>query len=201
MGLVLVLMVTVMMTVGGGGIGVAASTAEVHVVGGDNGWDISSDIAAWSADRLFRVGDHIWFAYSSGAGENIVEVGSMEELQACDVTNPIRMYTDGLDSITLDGVGTRFFASSSTDRCKKGLKLNIDVLPQQPIQFHDQMYDADDDAIATGPTTPSAAAEVFDRWVQHQQQQTWECLRIDCSLQRILHSTCIDQQRNSSMKD
>ncbi|XP_042519183.1 uclacyanin 1-like [Macadamia integrifolia] len=156
MGLVLVLItVTVSLSVGGGGIGVAASTAEVHVVGGNRGWDIVSDIAAWVCIFI-------------GSRESIVEVGSREELEACDVTNPIHMYTDGLDSITLDGVGTRFFASSSSDSCRKGLKLNIDVLPsQQPTQFHDQMdpltttipsYElVDADAVAAGPTTPSAA--------------------------------------------
>lgn len=35
-------------------------TAQVrHVVGGDPGWDPSSDIAAWSSGRVFRVGDEI----------------------------------------------------------------------------------------------------------------------------------------------
>lgn len=30
-----------------------------HVVGGDVGWDPSSDIALWSAGKIFRVGDKI----------------------------------------------------------------------------------------------------------------------------------------------
>ena len=30
-----------------------------HVVGGDRGWDPSSDIAAWSSHTTFRVGDQI----------------------------------------------------------------------------------------------------------------------------------------------
>ncbi|XP_043692140.1 mavicyanin-like [Telopea speciosissima] len=161
MGHLLVLIIVVVSVSLGGGRGVSAGEATQvhHVVGGDRGWDIASDIAAWAADRLFRVGDKIWFAYSA-AGESIVELGSREEMEACDVTNPIRMYTDGLDSITLDGVGTRFFASGRPESCKKGLKLNVDVLPQQQTQmdlinplttipFHE--------VVAAGPTTPSAA--------------------------------------------
>lgn len=31
----------------------------VHVVGGDRGWDPSSDVASWSSGRSFRVGDKI----------------------------------------------------------------------------------------------------------------------------------------------
>lgn len=30
-----------------------------HVVGNDQGWDLSSNLAAWSINRLFRVGDEI----------------------------------------------------------------------------------------------------------------------------------------------
>ena len=30
-----------------------------HVVGGDRGWDVDSDIGSWSAGRMFRVGDKI----------------------------------------------------------------------------------------------------------------------------------------------
>lgn len=37
-----------------------AAAAEVnHVVGGDHGWDPTSDILYWSSDRIFRVGDQI----------------------------------------------------------------------------------------------------------------------------------------------
>ncbi|XP_042519452.1 uclacyanin 1-like [Macadamia integrifolia] len=160
MGLLLVSIIVVVSVSLGGGRGVSAEEAtEIHhVVGGDRGWDIATDIAAWSADRVFRVGDKIWFAYSA-AGESIVELGSREELEACDVTNPIRMYTDGLDSITLEGVGSRFFASGRPENCRKGLKLNVDVLPQQPTQMemnpltitissHELL-----DAVAAGPTS------------------------------------------------
>ncbi|MCD7466071.1 hypothetical protein HAX54_002421 [Datura stramonium] len=30
-----------------------------HVVGDDRGWDPSTDVASWSSERIFRVGDKI----------------------------------------------------------------------------------------------------------------------------------------------
>ena len=30
-----------------------------HVVGGDRGWDPTSDLVSWSSHRIFRVGDQI----------------------------------------------------------------------------------------------------------------------------------------------
>ncbi|KAK8551663.1 hypothetical protein V6N13_120111 [Hibiscus sabdariffa] len=47
-----------------------------HVVGGDRGWDPSSDVASWSSSRSFSVGDKIWFAYSA-VEESIDELNAM----------------------------------------------------------------------------------------------------------------------------
>ncbi|KAK9155459.1 hypothetical protein Sjap_002939 [Stephania japonica] len=99
-----------------------------HVVGEDRGWDSSSDIASWSSDRLFMVGDDIWFAYSA-AEEMIAELKSKEEFESCDVSNPIRTYVDGLNIIPLVDEGHRYFASSKAEKCKNGLKLHVDVAP------------------------------------------------------------------------
>ena len=38
------------------------------------------------------------------------------------------MYTDDSDGITLDGEGARYFTSSSSDKCKSGLKLHVEVV-------------------------------------------------------------------------
>lgn len=66
------------------------------------------------------------FAYST-AHDSIVELGSVEEYESCDLSNPIRMYTDGVDKISLDGEGIRYFASGNIENCKKGLKLPVNV--------------------------------------------------------------------------
>ncbi|XP_072970054.1 umecyanin-like [Typha angustifolia] len=91
-----------------------------HVVGGDQGWDASSNVAAWAMGRVFRVGDSI-------SNEGIIELRSKEELQSCDLSNPIRMYTGGLDKVKLDAEGTRYFASSRLENCRNGLRLHVEV--------------------------------------------------------------------------
>lgn len=67
-------------------------------------------------------------AYSP-AQESIAELQSKEEYESCDVSSPVRVYTDGLDVIPLDGEGIRYFVSSKYDNCKNGLKLHVSVMP------------------------------------------------------------------------
>lgn len=96
-------------------------------------------------------------AYSP-AQESIAELQSKEEYESCNVSNPIRMYTDGLDVIPLDGEGIRYFVSSKYDNCKNGLKLHVNVLPQ-PHQSSEvaKVTTAKRSAMpfAVPPTTPS----------------------------------------------
>ncbi|KAI5447102.1 hypothetical protein KIW84_014813 [Lathyrus oleraceus] len=85
------------------------AAAEVnHVVGGDHGWDPTSDILYWSSDRIFRVGDQIWFTYSAAQGL-IAELKSREEYESCNMSNPIMMYTEGLHTVPLEKEGMRYF--------------------------------------------------------------------------------------------
>ncbi|KAL3585014.1 hypothetical protein D5086_011881 [Populus alba] len=100
-----------------------------HIVGGERGWDPYADLGLWSSARTFRVGDKIWFTHSAAQGK-IAEVETKEEYLTCDVSNPIRMYTDDIDSIALDGEGIRYFTSSNSDKCKSGLKLHVEVVPE-----------------------------------------------------------------------
>uniref|UniRef100_A0AB38Z7G4 Plastocyanin-like domain n=1 Tax=Paeonia suffruticosa TaxID=45171 RepID=A0AB38Z7G4_PAESU len=132
-----------------------------HVVGGDRGWDPSSDVASWSSGRIFMVGDKIWFTYSA-AQESIVELKSKEEYESCDISNPIRMYTDGLDSISLDGEGIRYFTSSKSTSCKNGLKLHVDVQPysKPEIQAKAKPENSVGLSLAAGPTTPSGSTQL-----------------------------------------
>lgn len=132
-----------------------------HVVGGDRGWDAAnSDLASWSSGKTFRVGDQIWFAYSAAQGF-IAEVKSKEEFDSCDVSNPIRMFTDGLDSTSMDQEGLRYFTSSNIESCKNGLKLHLRVLPHQDPSETVMPKVATSDipalAAAEAPTTPSTS--------------------------------------------
>uniref|UniRef100_A0A5B7A0F5 Putative Copper binding protein 9 n=1 Tax=Davidia involucrata TaxID=16924 RepID=A0A5B7A0F5_DAVIN len=145
-------LVVILVAIGGKWVG-----AQVHhVVGGDRGWDPSSDVGSWSSGRIFRVGDKIWFAYSA-AQESILELGSVEEYLSCDLSNPIRMYTEGLDRVALDGEGVRYFASGKHESCKNGLKLHVDVQPRPDAQKQHEIQKV---PVAAGPTTPSASSHL-----------------------------------------
>ncbi|KAM5588851.1 mavicyanin-like [Rosa sericea] len=103
------------------------------------------------------------FAYSAAHGF-IAEVKSKEEFESCDVSNPIRMFTDGLDSTPMDKEGLRYFTSSNPESCKNGLKLHVQVVPHQdrsqtvmPIVATSEISAL---AAAEGPTTPSGSAHL-----------------------------------------
>ncbi|XP_047311338.1 early nodulin-like protein 2 [Impatiens glandulifera] len=134
-----------------------------HVVGADRGWDPATKLSGWSSGRTFRVGDKIWFAYSV-VSESMVELGSKEEYELCDLSNPIRMYTDGLNSVSLEEEGARYFVSGKTESCKNGLKLHVVVEPEQSQKQEEGVEIATSEssaimaaaAAADGPT-PSAS--------------------------------------------
>ncbi|EOY28875.1 Copper binding protein 9, putative [Theobroma cacao] len=163
MAIVKMVMALVIMAASLGGKWVGAQVH--HVVGGDRGWDPSSDVASWSSGRSFRVGDKIWFAYSA-AQESIIELKSQDEYESCDVSNPIRMYTDGLDGIPLDGEGTRYFVSSKPESCKNGLKVNVEVLPSgTAVTEKPKVAASSENSISTmaaaAPTTPSGSVKIY----------------------------------------
>lgn len=126
-----------------------------HVVGDDRGWDTSTDVAAWAARKIFRVGDSLWFTYSA-ALENVVEVRTREEYESCDVTNPIRMYTDGLSDVSLDSDRTRYFTSGNFNSCKNGLRLRVHVKPLSaaPDEVMKPLAQSEQAALAATPVSP-----------------------------------------------
>uniref|UniRef100_A0A2N9IW17 Phytocyanin domain-containing protein n=1 Tax=Fagus sylvatica TaxID=28930 RepID=A0A2N9IW17_FAGSY len=103
-----------------------------------------------------RVGDKIWFTYSA-AQESIIELKGKEEYESCDISNPIKMYTDGLDGISLDGEGIRYFVSSKPESCKNGLKLHVEVVPEGTPEIPKIASST----LASGPTTPSGSAHLI----------------------------------------
>ncbi|RVX08087.1 Uclacyanin 1 [Vitis vinifera] len=127
-----------------------------HVVGGDRGWDTSSDIEAWLSNKVFRVGDKIWFIYSGGQ-EGVVELKSREEFDSCDVSNPIRTYTEGLDAVLMGSEGIRFFTSSKPKSCKDGLRLLVEVQSNREIKS-DAKSETATITLAAGPISFSAGA-------------------------------------------
>uniref|UniRef100_A0A7N0UD33 Phytocyanin domain-containing protein n=1 Tax=Kalanchoe fedtschenkoi TaxID=63787 RepID=A0A7N0UD33_KALFE len=138
------------------GLGGSWVGAQVHhVVGGDRGWDPDSGLGAWSSRRVFSVGDKLWFTYSA-AKESVAELRTRQEFESCDVTNPIRMYTDGINSLSLDEEGSRYFASSKAESCKNGLKLRVEVKPKSPWEIQTvATSEGSAIALAEGPSSSS----------------------------------------------
>lgn len=154
-GIIVVLaLISAMVSLGGKPVGAQVR----HVVGGDRGWDPSSDIASWSSGKTFRVGDEIWLTYSVAQGL-VAELHSKEEYESCDLTKPIKMYTDGLHTIPLEKEGIRYFASTDAENCKNGLKLHVHVLPRT-IENSSMatISTVPNKAVADGPSSPSGSA-------------------------------------------
>jgi hypothetical protein len=101
-------------------------SAVQHLVGDDKGWDPHSNFHGWASRKIFRVGDNLWFAYASG-DQSVLELKSRDEWEACDISNPIRLYKGGVDSVPLANVGSRFFSSGRVEDCQNGMKLHINV--------------------------------------------------------------------------
>ncbi|XP_044951315.1 chemocyanin-like [Hordeum vulgare subsp. vulgare] len=125
--------------------GAAPAAAVHHVVGGDPGWHVASDVLAWSTGRLFTVGDTLWFAYEA-AEDGVAEVAGEAEFEACEAGGAIRTYADGVSRVGLDGEGARYFLSADPEKCKGGLKLRVDVRATRPVPPR-----AEDRAVATAP--------------------------------------------------
>ncbi|XP_008776646.1 uclacyanin 1-like [Phoenix dactylifera] len=156
-GVVVGVVVLIAMGCGEGGIRRCEAAEGVlhHVVGGDQGWDAASDMAAWSLDKLFRVGDNLWFTYPAARG-SIMELGSSKEFESCDLSNPIRMYSSGLDRVSLDAAGARYFSSGKLEDCRNGLKLHVQVVPQVEAGEQDkQLVGAQELALGPQPSGSS----------------------------------------------
>ncbi|KAK9706341.1 hypothetical protein RND81_07G117500 [Saponaria officinalis] len=156
---VMVLIVMMVLFVHGG----TWAEAQVHhVVGDDRGWDLASNIASWADGRTFTVGDFLWFAYSGGLDrDNVVELRSKEEFESCDVSNPIVMLTEGIDKISLQEEGHRYFASSNIDNCKKGLKLPVEVQSKSSALRSSSSTTNKAAFLAQEPSAPSSATQIY----------------------------------------
>ncbi|KAL6567536.1 hypothetical protein OROGR_001204 [Orobanche gracilis] len=108
--------------------GTRVSAQTHHVLGGDGGCAPALDGGSWLSGRVFRVGDKIWFN-CSGTEESIVELEGPLQFQSCDISNPIKMYTDSVNHVELEKEGIRYFTSGNLDSCKNGLKLPVPVQP------------------------------------------------------------------------
>lgn len=103
---------------------------------------------------IFWCCDWAGFTYSAAQGL-LAELQSKEEYESCDLSNPIKMYTDGLHIVPLEREGIRYFVSSEPESCMNGLKLHVEVLPNTTVA---NPTSTGSKVEADAPSTPSGSA-------------------------------------------
>ncbi|CAO2838919.1 unnamed protein product [Amaranthus hypochondriacus] len=104
---------------------IIACGATTYMVGDTAGWDISSDLDSWVADKRFVVGDVLVFQYSS-SGDSVCEL-TKQEFTRCDTNNAARRSTSGNTTFSLTKPGDRYFACCNQLYCLGGMKLQVHV--------------------------------------------------------------------------
>ncbi|KAJ7970395.1 Blue copper protein [Quillaja saponaria] len=115
-------------------------SATNHSVGGDLGWDLSSNLLIWTATTTFHVGDNLVFKYTPI--HDVVELNQMDYAM-CVLSNPISAHDDGETVIHLTEPGTRYFVCGRLRHCAMGLKLQVQVLAQPNNETDDSDGDGD----------------------------------------------------------
>ncbi|KAJ3696031.1 hypothetical protein LUZ60_001408 [Juncus effusus] len=95
-----------------------------YPVGGPSGWETTTDLTTWSADKKFAPGDSLTFTYQTF--HDVVEV-SKADYDTCSGTTPIASYKGGSTTIKLTKPGKRYFICSVPGHCSAGMKLEVDV--------------------------------------------------------------------------
>ncbi|GLU20864.1 hypothetical protein SLE2022_370420 [Rubroshorea leprosula] len=103
---------------------VLTTTATTYIIGDTSGWDISTNLDSWAADKTFKVGDVLVFQDLSS--DNICEV-TKENFRACNTTNVISRYSNRNTTISLTQPGMRYFIDGNQMYCLGGLKLQVNV--------------------------------------------------------------------------
>uniref|UniRef100_A0A2N9GKS9 Phytocyanin domain-containing protein n=1 Tax=Fagus sylvatica TaxID=28930 RepID=A0A2N9GKS9_FAGSY len=99
-------------------------SATNHSVGGSSGWDLASDLQAWSAATTFHVGDSLVFTYTPL--HDVLEV-EQSDYDMCRISDPLKTYRDGETVIQLSEADNRYFICGRLGHCDMGLKLQVQV--------------------------------------------------------------------------
>ncbi|WOG91695.1 hypothetical protein DCAR_0310945 [Daucus carota subsp. sativus] len=100
----------------------AIATTTFKVGGPTGGWDIATNLKAWSSSQAFSVGDSLIFQYTPN--HNLLEV-SKEDYEACQSSNPIQVFPSGATPIPLTAPGSRYFICGVVGHCSLGMKVEI----------------------------------------------------------------------------
>ncbi|KAK7268645.1 hypothetical protein RIF29_21349 [Crotalaria pallida] len=99
-------------------------SATIYTVGDNSGWDISSNLDTWSADKKFKIGDSLIFQYSSS---HSVDEVTRENFDSCNTTNILTSYGNGNTTVPLTRGGDRYFVCGNQLHCLGGMKLHVHV--------------------------------------------------------------------------
>ncbi|KAL0451453.1 UNVERIFIED_CONTAM: Early nodulin-like protein 1 [Sesamum latifolium] len=102
---------------------------EFEVGGKKTSWELPSspdEFNKWAQRNRFQIGDSIVLTYDAKS-DSVLEV-TENNYRTCNISNPIKSYTDGITKITLNKSGPFFFISGAEGHCQKGQKLEIQVL-------------------------------------------------------------------------
>ncbi|KGN63959.1 uclacyanin 1 [Cucumis sativus] len=122
-----------------------------HSVGGSSGWDLNSNILAWSAATTFQVGDYLVFKYLPV--HDVLEVNRTDFFN-CRTVNPIRTHSDGETVIPLNQPGSRYFICGRPQHCLMGLKLRVQVLQRMSDPNNNSTHDSPNHEERLSPRHP-----------------------------------------------
>ncbi|KAJ0492061.1 putative Phytocyanin domain, cupredoxin [Helianthus annuus] len=105
-------------------------------VGGSVGWRIpatneSQLYNVWASRRRFHIGDSLHFRYKNDSVTVVEKWGFYH----CDSSNPIAFFNDGDTVIDLNNIGTMYFISGDSDRCKQGVSMMVEVMSPVPVRY------------------------------------------------------------------
>ncbi|KAL2337013.1 hypothetical protein Fmac_011459 [Flemingia macrophylla] len=105
-------------------------TKELLVGGKIDSWKIpssqSDSLNQWAERSRFRVDDYLVWKYESGK-DSVLEV-TREAYANCNISNPIKEYSDGKTKVKLDHPGPFYFISGAKGHCEKGQKVIVVVM-------------------------------------------------------------------------
>nr|GEV32187.1 cucumber peeling cupredoxin-like [Tanacetum cinerariifolium] len=88
--------------------------------------EIRGDYTTWAASQTFRVGDTLFFNFTTGM-HNVQEV-SQSAYGPCTVANPISTETNGPATITLRTAGNHYYICAFGTHCQAGQKVTVNVV-------------------------------------------------------------------------
>ncbi|XP_010064864.2 early nodulin-like protein 1 [Eucalyptus grandis] len=120
--------------VGGVSMEAKVEAAREFRVGGAEGWhdpaELNSSLYSdWATRNRFRVGDSLNFEYKNDS----VLVVDKWSYYHCNTSNPIAAFNNGNSTFTLDQPGFFYFISGTTNHCKNGQRLIVDVMSPHRI--------------------------------------------------------------------